>query len=222
MGNRRILVFALAIAAGPVPARAAQIVFGASPTPRPAIAAALMASDPARVSNFAGGAPLSALADGGSVLTVARRLGHGYWPARDLHVSPYLELQSHLPGTWVAEIDPTTAAPIPSGQALAGAMAGYDLAPLWEVSFDLAAGLPMVVRPGYRRDALATEGEDNPDGRLAWRTGVALHYALGRKFSAFSGVWAHSVHMLGPLLMPQRDLPQSEASVRFGLTYRFQ
>jgi hypothetical protein len=221
------IVVTAAIAAGPC--GAATILSDTSlsdtvATLPPTMITALTASDPGRVAAFAGNTRPASPGDDGSVVTIAHRLGRGYWPARDLHVSPYLEFRSRLPGPWAAQIDTATAGPSPGGQALAGAMAGYGLAPLWSLSFDLAAGVPMSLWPGYHHDApLAAdpEREDGLDGGVAWHTGLSLDYALGRNFSAFSGLWAHSVQRSSLLQVPGRDLPTTETAFRLGLTFRF-
>ncbi len=145
-------------------------------------------------------------------------LGKGYPLAAGLRMTPYLEMGSKTEDIRAPAIfDPSVRAP--AARVLVGGVTRYSLASLWTLSFDLAAGLPLLSEQADRPRLAALSGEDREP---VWRAGVKLGYAVGSGLRAFTVV---EIGSLGAPPAPAGSLrpppDAAEASLRLGFSYKF-
>ncbi len=148
------------------------------------------------------------------------RLGKGYSPLEDVHLTPYLEIDTPPKSQRLLAMSPDA----PNGLYLVGGAARYALAANWKLSFDFAAGA-MFVRNNAITSASALQtdpAESSGDNMFIWRSGLALDYAPSKvyRFTASLGVNHLGQSQLINLSQPLTNEPV-EGVLRLGMAYRF-
>jgi len=156
-----------------------------------------------------------------SIRTHSWMLGKACTPAAGLRVTPYVEVgmqdfDPRISGRFVP------AAGASSGRLLFGAVARYSLAPLWTLSADFAAGMPLQPEQEDRPHLATTESDGDAP---IWRTGVKLGYTLGKDFSAFTTVEFGNLQtglVPGPAGAGRAGSEPTETAFHLGFSYKFQ